>query len=414
MTFAPPPFVTGLQCLTCSSRYAYGNLFTCTRCGGILDVQYDYDSASRSLGDLSSRPPDQWRYRELLPVSPQIPPPYLHVGWSPVYEVPRLAHALGTRKLFLKDEGRNPTGSFKDRASAIAVLKAREFGFTSVACASTGNAASSLAGFAAATGLQCFVFVPDTTPEAKIAQLLIFGATVLRVEGSYDEAYHLCKLACDQFGWYSRNCATNPFLVEGKKTAGLEIAEAFPKVPDWIAVSVGDGCTIGGIGKGFGEMKILGIIDRIPRLLGVQAEGASALADAFSSGRSPVPSGTSTIADSIAVKNPRNWSRAIQQVKSSGGDMVTVSDEDILGEMRMTARLGAVFGEPAGAASIAGIKKAVEMNIIKSNESALAVVTASGLKDFQSARKAAGREYLVKPSLDAVAEALSSTALDVG
>jgi threonine synthase len=230
---------------------------------------------------------------------------------------------------------------------------------------------------------------------------------VLRVQGTYEQAFDLCKRACDKFGWYNRNSGTNPFLVEGKKTAGLEMAEQFGNnIPDWVVVSVGDGCTIGGIGKGLQEMKRLGFIDRMPKLLGVQAEGAKPMLDAFKSGRDLVPTETNTIADSIAVGTPRNWRRAIQQINDSHGDMIAVSDTEILDAMRLTARLGAVFGEPAGIAGVAGLKKAVAQGIVKSDESAVAVITGNGLKDISSAKQAAGHAIDVEPDLAALEKTL--------
>jgi len=352
-----PAFVTHLLCLVCGKKVAYGNVFTCPQCGidGILDVQYDYESIIPLLqNQISQRALNHWRYRELLPVVSNLPLPHLQVGWTPVYDVPRLAKAIGISAMLLKDDGRNPTSSFKDRASSVGVLKALEFGFTTIACASTGNAASSLAGMSAAVGLRSIIFVPQRAPEPKVTQLLIFGATVIRVQGTYEQAFDLCREACAKFGWYNRNSGTNPFLVEGKKTAGLEIAEQCgSNIPDWVVVSVGDGCTIGGIGKGFQEMKRLGFITRVPRLLGVQAEGAKPLMEAFFSGKGLIPTPTDTIADSIAVGTPRNWRRAIQQIQATRGTMIAVSDTEILEAMQMTARLGGVFGEPAGVAGVA-------------------------------------------------------------
>ncbi|HLX12202.1 MAG TPA: pyridoxal-phosphate dependent enzyme, partial [Bacteroidota bacterium] len=266
MSFSPPEYVTSLKCLVCGKEYPYGNLFTCTACGieGILDVQYDYDKVRAAIGANGfTGAYDHWRYRPLIPVSPDLPLPHLQIGWTPVYDAIRLAHAIGVRKLFVKDDGRNPTSSFKDRASSVGVMKAMEFGYKTIACASTGNAASSLAGLSAAVGIKSYIFVPERAPEPKVTQLLIFGATVLKVKGTYEQAFDLCREACAEFGWYNRNSGTNPFLVEGKKTAGLEIAEQCNnRLPDWVAVSVGDGCTIGGIGKGLQEMKRLGLIDR--------------------------------------------------------------------------------------------------------------------------------------------------------
>lgn len=406
-----PPFVTGLRCLHCGASYPHGDLLTCSRCGeqGILDVEYDYERvrASMTAVALSSRPLDHWRYRELLPVSPEVRPPHPAVGWTPVYDVPRLAAAVGIGSLLLKDDGRNPTASFKDRASSVGVMKAMEFGYAKIACASTGNAASSLAGMAAAAGLTAYIFVPQSAPEPKLAQLLIFGATVFRVRGSYAEAFELCRKACARFGWYNRNSGTNPFLVEGKKTAGLEIAEqCAARLPDWVVVSVGDGCTVGGIGKGLGEMTRLGWIPRMPRILGVQAEGARPVVDAFVSGKPLVPCDAATIADSIAVGTPRNWRRALTQITRSAGEMVAVSDDEILDAMRLTARAGGVFGEPAAVTGVAGLRKAIAAGTVGPAETALVVITGNGLKDIRSARQAAGNEHSVPPSLKAVEEVL--------
>jgi threonine synthase len=407
----PTNFILSLKCVVCNREYPSKHMYTCPNCGiqGILDVQYDYEKIKSvfNSGLLSSRPLNHWRYREFLPVSTTAGVSQLHIGWTPVYDMPRQAKEVGVKKLLLKDDGRNPTSSFKDRASAIGVVKAIEFGFDTVAAASTGNAASSLAGIAASMGLKSYIFVPQRAPEPKVTQLLIFGATVIRVIGSYENAFDLCWEACKKFKWYNRSSGTNPYLVEGKKTGGHEIAEQCgDDLPDWVAVSVGDGCTIGGIGKGLQEMKLAGLIDRVPRLLGVQAEGAKPILDAYYSGKDLVPSGTNTVADSIAIGTPRNWRRAIRQVKLSGGEMIAVSDEEIFDAMRTTARLGGIFGEPAGVAGVAGVKKAVVKGIIKSNESVLTVITGNGLKDIQTAKQAAGKEIMIEPDVQSLEEEL--------
>jgi len=408
-------FTTGLKCIVCSTMYPPGHMYVCPDCGmqGILDVQYDYEKINSVLTSdvLSSRPLHHWRYREFLPISSTADLPRLHIGWTPVYDVPRLAKEVGVKKLFLKDDGRNPTNSYKDRASAVGVMKAIEFKFDTVAAASTGNAASSLAGFAASVGLRSYIFVPERAPDPKVTQLLIFGATVLRIKGSYENAFDLCWEACEKFGWYNRSSGTNPYLVEGKKTGGHEIAEqCVADLPDWVAVSVGDGCTIGGIGKGLQEMKLAELIDRVPRLLGVQAEGAKPIFDAYYSGNDLIPSDTDTVADSIAVGTPRNWRRAIEQIKLSGGEMIAVSDEEILGAMRTTARLGGVFGEPAGVTGVAGVKRAVEKGIIRANESVLTVISGNGLKDIQTAKQAAGKEITIEPDLRSLEKVLPKQA----
>jgi threonine synthase len=407
--------LTGLVCIACGRSYPPGDYQTCGVCGpgGILDARYDYDAAHASLtaDSLAGRAQDMWRYRELLPVPDGIRRPDLQVGWTAVREVPRLATAIGIRRLFLKDEGRNPTSSFKDRASAVGVAKALEFGYQAIACASTGNAASSLAGMAASVGLPAFIFVPERAPEPKVTQLLMFGATVFRVRGTYEQAFDLCRAACERFRWYNRNSGTNPYLVEGKKTAGLEIAEQFSRggmldgaLPDWVAVSVGDGCTIGGITKGLHEFKRMGLARVMPRMLGVQAEGASPIVRAFESKSDVVPSGADTVADSIAVGTPRNWRRALAWVRASRGAMIAVPDAAILEAMRQTARLGAVFAEPAGAAAVAGLRAAVAAGVVSGDATALAVITGNGLKDIRAATSAAGLPHDVRPDLDAISD----------
>jgi threonine synthase len=407
--------ITRLVCIACGRSYAPGDHQTCGVCGlgGILDARYDYDAAKAVLtaDALAARSADMWRYRELLPVPEGIRRPDVQVGWTPVHEAPRLAAAVGVRRLFLKDEGRNPTSSFKDRASAVGVAKALEFGYQAIACASTGNAASSLAGMAASLGLPAYIFVPERAPEPKIAQLLMFGATVFRVRGSYEQAFDLCRAACERFRWYNRNSGTNPYLVEGKKTAGLEIAEQFSQgrmldgaLPDWVAVSVGDGCTIGGIAKGLHEFKRLGLARVMPRMLGVQAAGANPIVRAFEAKADVVPSAAATVADSIAVGTPRNWRRALAWVRASQGAMIDVPDEAILEAMRTTARLGAVFAEPAGAAAVAGLRAAVAAGLVPPDATAVAVITGNGLKDIRTATSAAGQPHDVRPDLAAVAE----------
>ena len=242
------------RCVRCGRTYpAVPDLTTC-ECGGILDIVYDYDyiKSTFTKETLAARQDHtMWRYRELLPVEPDTPNTPLRVGWSPLYEEPRLAEQLGLKRLWVKDDGQNPTASLKDRASAMAVAKAREAGAKVIACSSTGNAASSLAGNAAAAGLRTYIFVPSRAPKGKVAQLMTFGATVISVQGSYEDTFELSKAAIDRWGWYNRNAAINPYLSEGKKTVALEIMEQLDwQVPDYIAISVGDGCTIAGLWKG--------------------------------------------------------------------------------------------------------------------------------------------------------------------
>ncbi|MDZ7361961.1 MAG: threonine synthase [candidate division KSB1 bacterium] len=388
----------GLRCVICGKIYSPEILYTCPTCGseGILDVLYDYEKIKKIFQPeaLANRPHDIRRYEELLPINGTERLPATKVGWTPIFEAKKLASTLSIARLFIKDEGRNPTASFKDRASTVGVAKAQELGFADIACASTGNAASSLAGAAAAVGLRSTIFVPENAPEPKVMQLLIFGARVFRVKKpatgitAYEAAYDLCTQACERYGWYNRNCAINAYLVEGKKTAGLEIAEQMrAAMPDWVAVSVGDGCTIAGVGKGLAEMQQLGWIDQRPKLLGVQAEGAAPIVKTFFTGGELVPDRGESLAESIAVSKPRNWRKAIKAIRESQGTMITVSDEEILQAQSLTARLGGVFGEPAGVAGIAGLRKAVATGVIPHSASVLVIVTGSGLKDIQVLRR---------------------------
>jgi threonine synthase len=391
-------YIVQLRCVKCSKTYKpKEQRYTCPACGldGILDIEYDYERiladgfSAQSLA--ASKHNSIWRYLPLLPLPNDLVPPPMAVGMTPVYAFPELAKKWGIQNLFVKDDGRQPTASFKDRASSVAVLAAKADGFTEIACASTGNAASSLAGWSAHVGLKAFIFVPATAPEAKVVQLRIFRATVLLVETSYDKTWELCQEATGVFGWYNRNAGVNPVMVEGKKTCGLEIAEQMRgNVPDWVSVSVGDGCTIAGIWKGLWEMKRLGVIDRVPRLLATQAEGANPVDKAIRAGQANItPQGADTIADSISVGHPRNGIKALKAIRESNGVTISVSDQDILNAMAELASATGVFGEPAGIAGIAGIQKARAAGLVKENETVLHVVTGNGLKDIQSATKAA-------------------------
>ena len=418
-------FVTVLKCVCCGQSYSPGECFTCPQCGeadGILDVQYDLDAVRASLTPqaLASRAASHWRYRELLPV--QAPPAALRpIGFTPLIEAPRLAAALGVRRLRLKDDARNASGSFKDRASSVGVAHALECGAKAIACASTGNAASSLAACAAAVGLPCYIFVSQKVPEGKLAQLLACGATVFRIRGTYRQAYELCRKACLAFGWYNRNAAVNPYLVEGKKTGGLEIAEqCTADAPDWVACSVGDGCSIAGVGKGLVQMRQLGLIDWSARLLGVQAAGVAPIAEVWQRiGRDgggdaaalrasdfAVRSSSGTYADSIDVPVPRNPVKALRAVVESNGAFVTVSDEQIAEAVRLTGRHSGIFAEPAAAAAVAGVAEARRRGVISADADVVALITGHGLKDIAGAMRAVGEPHDIDPELSQVERVL--------
>ncbi|HMM22725.1 MAG TPA: threonine synthase [Selenomonadales bacterium] len=403
-------YVQKLVCGTCGREYKDIDYY-CPACGyqdGILDVQYDYDAVQKVMTAeyLKGQPRSMWRYLPVLPVEDPANIQQLQVGWTPLYQAPRLAAELGVARCYVKDEGRNPTASFKDRASAVGVVRALEKKAERITCASTGNAASSLAGFAAAAGLPATIFVPERAPQAKLAQLLIYGAQVFAVRGTYDEAWELCMKASAAFGWYNRNCAINPYLIEGKKTVSLELAEQLREqggaFPDWVVVAVGDGCTVGGVWKGLREMHRLGFIPRLPKLLGVQAEGCQPFRTAWRDNAPLVPVEADTIADSIAVGHPRNFRKGLRAVTESGGAFVAVTDEEIARAMTLLARKAAVFGEPAGAAGVAGARKALREGMIEPSDTVAFIVTGNGLKDIQNAVQAAGKPHSIDPSLEAV------------
>lgn len=403
-------FVTQLTCIVCGKAVEPPiSAGTCPSCGddfATLDVDYDMEKVAKSLTSdaLEARPLMHWRYHELLPIEPNEEAFSWPVGWTPIVETDRLAEWAGISRLRLKDDGRNPTSSFKDRASSVGVLHALQKKAERIACASTGNAASSLAGYAAMAGLPATIFVPQRAPEPKVAQLLIYGADVCRVMGTYAQAYDLCSAECKKYGWYNRNCAINPYLVEGKKTCGLEIAEQTAgREPDWVVVSVGDGCTIAGIAKGLMQMHELGFIARVPKVLGIQATGVDPIAHAFETeelpGSEPQPpkSTNGTLADSIDVPVPRNWRKAVKYVKVTEGTYVRVTDDEITDAMKATGKLAGVFAEPAAAAAVAGVKRAVTDHVIDKHEDVLAVITGNGLKDIKTAMTIAGEPTEVEP-----------------
>ena len=402
------------KCVKCGRTYdAVSNLTTCV-CGGVLDVVYDYDYVKKSLTreKLRTRPHTMWRYRELLPVEETTQDPPLRVGWSPLYEADRLGALLGVGKLWIKDDGQNPTASLKDRASAMAVAKAKEAGARIIACSSTGNAASSLAGNSAAAGLRTFIFVPARAPRGKVAQLMAFGANIISVQGNYEETFELSKKAIDKWGWYNRNAAINPYLSEGKKTVSLEIAEQLDwKMPDYLAISVGDGCTIAGVWKGLKDLYAIGFIDKLPRLISAQAEGCCPVNRAIAEGRPWEPMAENTLADSIAVGVPRNADKALAAIRESNGVVVNVTDEEIMAAQKLLGTTCGVFGEPAGVTGTAGLKKLCERGVVGANDTVVSVVTGNGLKDVANAIRFCGEPMSLPNDLDALADEIDRRGL---
>lgn len=412
-----PKFI-GYKCSLCYRSYSPDEIsYTCPVDGGNLDVILDYPYINKHFSTkniIKSEELSLWRYLPILPVSDPggVDTPLHFAGWTPIYNTQILAKDLGLDSLWVKDESRNPTASYKDRASAVVIARAREIGAEVVVTASTGNAGAALAGMAAAIGQKAVIFAPRTAPPAKIAQLLVYGATVFLVDGTYDDAFDLTIQASNEFGWYCRNTGYNPFTIEGKKTAAFEIWEwmvnsKFPiKAPLSVFVSVGDGNIISGLHKGFKDLVNLRWLESMPRIFGVQAEGSAAIANAFLSGKEEIiPVIANTIADSISVDLPRDGVRAVRAARETGGRYLMVNDDEIISAIAELGKVG-IFAEPAGAASYAGLVRAVKTGIIKSSDPAFVINTGSGLKDVRTAMRAVKDPIIIEPSLDALKKAI--------
>jgi threonine synthase len=408
------PKFSHYTCSLCGTDYDPDEVtYTCPKDGGNLNVILDNDALKTQFtSDKFMTLPEAslWRYLNLLPVEDPggLGTPLRHAGWTPVYQPTRLADKLGLTQLWIKDESPNPTASFKDRASAIVVARANQIGAEVTVAASTGNAGAALAGMAAAVGAKAVIFAPRTAPPAKIAQLLVFGAKVLLVDGTYDEAFDLSIEATEAFGWYNRNTGFNPFTAEGKKTAAFEIWEqVIRRMPDdskplTVFIPVGDGNIISGVHKGFKDLHALGWLPHVPRIIGVQSEGSAAIANTFNQGDEDVkPVSASTLADSISVDLPRDGVRAVRAARETGGTYVIVPDPTILTAIAELGKVG-IFAEPAAATAYAGLVKAVDEGIVASDDPVLVLSTGSGLKDVKAAMQAVHEAPIIEPTLDAV------------
>ena len=407
MSLSVPSFT--YQCPRCHRVYPGEEMhYTCPHDGSNLDIVLDYATlrtrlrAEDVLGPTSE--PSQWRYLPLLPVADPggHGTPLRRVGWTPLYRLPRLREAVGLQELYFKDDSPNPTASFKDRASALVVAHARQMKAQVVITASTGNAGAALAGMAASQGVRAVILAPRRAPEAKIAQLLIYGARVVLVDGTYDDAFELSVQAAQALGWYCRNTGYNPFTTEGKKTAGLEIWEQLlrhdPRPQRWhLFVPVGDGNIISGVYKGLWDLRQLGWLSALPHIHGVQAQGSAAIARAWAAGTDDIlPVQAHTLADSIAVDLPRDGYRALRAVRATQGRYWVVTDEAILDALAQLGRHG-LFVEPAAAAAFAGLLKAREHGFLDAHARAIVLLTGSGLKDVRAARRAVSSPPVIAP-----------------
>jgi threonine synthase len=408
----------GYQCSICGKEYKPGEVtYTCPEDDGILDVILDYQELKKkSTAELINKNESSlWRYFPLLPVSDLIGEgtTIRSAGWTPTFSPPQLKKELGVNQLWIKDESSNPTASFKDRASAILVARAKEIGAEVIVTASTGNAGAALAGMAAAVGQDSVIFAPKTAPPAKIAQLLIYGARVILVDDNYDAAYKLSLEATEEYGWYNRNTGYNPFTAEGKKTAAYEIWEQVLLSnqldrPLCVFVSVGDGNIISGIHKGFKDLHSIGQINQMPRIFGCQSTGSAAIYNAYKSGKEEIVAvSADTLADSISVNLPSDGLRALRAATQTDGAYVVVEDQEILTAISDLGKVG-IFSEPAGATSLAGLKKALQDGLVGQNDPILILNTGSGLKDVKAAMQAAGQAPVIQPTLEEVKKILGS------
>ncbi len=413
--------IIGLQCTVCGETYSQHEVeYVCPKHGdnGNLDVLYDYEQIAHNWErDQTGRAKQgMWRYSALLPIGQTDEVSPLHVGDTPLYPSELLAKQLGLREVWIKDDGRNPTGSLKDRASALVVARAIAEKRKLVTTASTGNAGAALAGLAASMHLPTVIFAPATAPEAKVAQLLVYGSHVFLVDGTYDDAFDLCLQTTRKYGWYCRNTGYNPYTAEGKKTVSYEICEQLASqhgkfhAPDRILVSVGDGNIISGIHKGLLDLLRLGWIDQMPKLVGVQAEGSAAMYKAWKENLDPLTMpgiNAHTIADSISAGLPRDRVKAMNAIRQTDGFYMTVSDDAILAAIPQLARATGVFAEPAAAATYAGLTQAVQDGMIESDEQVVLVITGSGLKDVAAAKRSVPQAHRIPASLHAVEETVA-------
>ncbi len=408
------------RCVACDAEFDRGfDQNMCSHCGNNLEIVYDYaDLRARHVSLSDSSLPGIWRYMPLLPVIRQSLVDLPLIGDTPLQPAARLAATAGLGELLLKDETRQPSASFKDRAGAVALVRAREVGARVMAAASTGNAGSSMACLAAAADMPVVIFVPHTAPRAKLAQLLIFGARVIAVRGTYDEAFDLCDAACERFGWFNRSTGLNPYTREGKKTCAFEIWEQLGgQVPDWVVVPVGDGNIISGIWKGFRELHALRLVNGTPRLLAAQARGSAVVTRTFERlqaaiGDTAVPwpemeipqVRAKTFADSISVDRPRDGLAAVRALVESGGAALTVTDEEIGRAITELARKEGCFAEPAAATAWAVLRKAAERRIVSADQRVVCLITGSGLKDVDAALRQCRLPEPIPVELEAVEE----------
>lgn len=405
-------YAIGLICRECGETYPSEARYSCDFCFGPLEVNYDLASAKGNVTreSIEAGPNSIWRYGALLP-DPGVEPVDLGAGWTPLRRATRLAEVLGVKELWLKDDTRNPTGSFKDRVVSCALSSARRLGFTTAACASTGNLATSVAAHAAFIGWPSVTIIPSDLEKSKIAMTAIFGGTVLGVEGNYDDVNRLCvELVAEHPDWAFANVNLRPYYAEGSKTLAFEMCEQLGwRLPDQVVVPVASGSQLTKVAKGFKEFIELGLVSgTAPILFGAQATGCSPIATAFSEGAEVVtPQRPNTIARSLAIGNPADGPYVLDELRKNGGDCGSVPDSEVLECIELLARTEGVFAETAGGVTIASLRQMINRGTIDRNKSIVAIISGHGLKTLDAVVDTAVTSATITPSLASAEEALA-------
>ncbi|MGD0218990.1 MAG: threonine synthase [Acidimicrobiales bacterium] len=400
----------GLRCRECGRLFAFEALYVCEWCFGPLEVVYDYEEIARRIDPARIRkgPLSIWRYADLLPADP-VGAVDLGAGYTPLIKADRLAAEFGLGELWLKDDTRNPTGSFKDRVTSVALTRARELGFKVAACASTGNLANSVAAHAARAGMECYVFVPADLERTKLTTTAVFGARVVAINGTYDEVNRLCAEIVDEHGeWAFANINLRAYYAEGSKTVAFEVAEQLGwQLPDHVVVPIASGSLLTKIDKGFSELGLTGLVagDRRVRISGAQAAGCAPVAQALAERRDvPTPVRPATIAKSLAIGNPADGEEALRSVRSSGGSIATATDAEIIEGMRLLARTEGIFAETAGGVTVACLGKLAHEGVVRHDERVVACITGTGLKTVEAFGDTAAPASVIEPTLEAFAK----------
>jgi threonine synthase len=406
------PFVDGLRCRECGRAYPAEALHVCEFCFGPLEVAYDYDAiaAAMTRESVAAGPPTIWRYAPLLPAKAEGAVD-LGAGWTPLMRADRLAAELGLGELWLKNDTMNPTGSFKDRVTSVALTKARELGFKVAACASTGNLANSVAAHAARAGMRSFVFIPADLEQQKVITTAVYGCTLVAIDGTYDDVNRLCaELTSEHPSWAFVNVNVRTYYAEGSKTLAFEVAEQLGwRAPDHVVVPIASGSQLTKIHKGFKELAQVGLLDGPvhTRVSGAQALGCSPVATAFAHGDDFVrPVRPSTIAKSLAIGNPADGPYALDAVRATGGAIGAVTDDEIVEAIQLLARTEGVFAETAGGVTIATLAKLAASGVVRRDERVVAFITGNGLKTLDAVAGVVGPTATIKPTLEAFAAAV--------